>query len=278
MDWLYGKTVVVTGASSGIGKAMTLKLIKEYNCRVIGIGQSLPKMRELIVSLGHQSEAFIFKLFDVSQEIYWEQFAQELDEAELVVDLLINNAGTMPPFDKAEHFSEEDIQECFDINFNAVRYAIRHLTPNLQKSLTPGIVNISSAAAISPVIGTSAYSASKAALKAYTEVLIAEMGRSMYIAYACPGLVLTDIFRNQYSRSETKLMRFAATDVDKMASKIVRRIVRQKSRIIVGKDARFMNWASKHFPILSLKLYEQLLKHYKIDMFDKIRQNSGNIP
>lgn len=40
MDWIYGKTLLITGASSGLGRAMTVRLIKEHNCKVIGIGQS----------------------------------------------------------------------------------------------------------------------------------------------------------------------------------------------------------------------------------------------
>ena len=48
MDWIYGKTILITGASSGLGRAMTLQLIREHGCMVLGIGQSEEKMKSLI--------------------------------------------------------------------------------------------------------------------------------------------------------------------------------------------------------------------------------------
>lgn len=57
MDWIYGKTLLITGASSGLGRAMTVRLIKEHNCKVIGIGQSEPKMKRFIDELSYQKDA-----------------------------------------------------------------------------------------------------------------------------------------------------------------------------------------------------------------------------
>ena len=57
MDWIYGKTILITGASSGLGRAMTLQLIREHGCMVLGIGQSEEKMKSLKV----KCEEFISK-------------------------------------------------------------------------------------------------------------------------------------------------------------------------------------------------------------------------
>lgn len=272
MDWIYGKTVLVTGASSGIGRALTVKLIKEHGCRVIGIGQSEPKMMSIKDELSYQADVFQYKIFDVSNRENWEQLVLQLTENQIVVDILINNAGILLPFDKTTNYREEQVQRCMDINFHACRHAVNTMLPILRKSTMPAIINISSSDALAPIIGTGIYSASKAALKAYTECLIGELGREMYIGYACPGFVKTEIFRNQYVVSDSKLIRMVSLSADKMASKIIRKIMKQKARMIIGKDAKFMNFTAKFFPVLGLKFYEIIIKHSNIKMFENIQQ------
>lgn len=271
MDWIYGKTILITGASSGLGRALTVQLIREQNCKVIGIGQSEEKMKSLKEELTYLRDEFDYRIFDVSVEENWTLFAEELLEENIQVDLLINNAGMLLPFDKSVNYTEEQVHTCMDINFHGCRYAINAMLPILRQSTMAGIVNVSSSDALAAIIGTSIYSASKAALKAYTEVLIAELGREMYIGYVCPGFIRTDIFRNQYVVSESRMIKMASSKVDKAAKKIVKKIVKQKSRMIVGKDAKFMNFTSKFFPVLGLKFYEQVIKHSKIEMFENVR-------
>ena len=271
MDWISGKNVIVTGASSGLGRALTIQLIKEKNCRVIGIGQSKPKMMSLIDELSYLRGSFLYYLFDVSEPDAWESFAAELRTKDISVDLLINNAGMMPPFDKSVSYNEEIIHRCFSVNFHACRYAIKTMLPFLENSTMPGIVNISSADALLSLTGTGIYGAAKAALKAYTESLIGELGRKLYIAYVCPGFIRTDIFRNQYIMSADGIVNRLASSPDKTARKIIKKLEKQKHRIIVGKDAHFMNFSAKFFPMAGLKLFERILKNSKNEMFHNIR-------
>ena len=271
MDWIYGKTVLVTGASSGLGRALSLYLIREQGCKVMGIGQSEEKMKSVKEELAYLQDYFTYRIFDVSVEENWHYLADELVSADINIDILINNAGILPPFDKAANYTENQIKRCMDVNFNSCRYSINALLPILRKSTMAGIVNVSSADVFAPLVGTSIYSASKAALKAYTEVLIGELGREMYIGYVCPGFIRTDIFRNQYYQSDSRLIRMASSKVDKVVRKLVKKIIKQKSRIIIGKDAKIMNFTSKFFPVLGLKFYEQIIKTKKIEMFENIR-------
>ncbi len=270
MNWLYGKTILITGASSGLGRALTVQLIREYNCKVIGVGQSEPKMKSIIDELSYLRDAFSYSIFDVSVEENWEKFAWELENEEKEVDILINNAGMLPPFDKSQNYSEEQIARCMAVNFHSCRYSIRAMLPTLRKSTMSGIINITSAQVLAPLVGMSIYSASKAALKAYTETLIEELGREMYVGYVCPGFIRTDILRNQYVQSDSRLMRMISGSVDRMASKIIKKIGKQKARIIVGKDAKVMNFTAKFFPVLGLKFYEQIIKVSKIKMFENV--------
>lgn len=89
MDWIYGKTILITGASSGLGRAMTLQLIREHGCMVLGIGQSEEKMKSLIEELSYLRDQFKYWIFDVSQEENWNTFREELTYNNINVDLLI---------------------------------------------------------------------------------------------------------------------------------------------------------------------------------------------
>jgi hypothetical protein len=271
MDWIYGKTIVISGASSGLGRALTIHFIREHNCNVIGIGQSEEKMKSLQNELSYQADEFRYKTFDVSIQENWHQFAEELEADGINIDILINNAGILLPFDKSVNYTEEQVHRCMDVNFHGCRYAVNELLPLLRKSTMAGIINISSSDALASIVGTGIYGASKAALKAYTESLIGEIGREMYVGYVCPGFIKTDIFRHQYVMSDSRIIRMVSTSPDKVAKKIIHKIIKQKSRIIVGGDAKFMNFTSKFFPVIGLKFYEQIIKASKIDMFENIR-------
>lgn len=92
--WLDGKTVVVTGASGGMGAGIAATLIKKHGCTVIGVARSEPKMLKFIEELGPTyAQQFSYKLFDVSVKENWENFYNELVEEGVQVDVLVNNAG-----------------------------------------------------------------------------------------------------------------------------------------------------------------------------------------
>ena len=137
----------------------------------------------------------------------------------------------MPPFDKAINYSKETIDRCVDVNFHACRYAMKEMLPVLKNSTMPGIINISSADALASLTGTSIYGATKAALKAYTESLIGELGREMYVAYVCPGVVRTDIFRNQYYPANDGVIKMISTSPDKMEGKNIKKMRAEIERL-----------------------------------------------
>lgn len=270
MSWIKGKTFIITGASSGIGRELVIKLIIEYKCTVIGIGRSKPKMESLKQELSYHSDSFSYHLFDTSIEKNWILFRQFLEDKEIKPDILINNAGVMPPFDYFNHYTNEDINKVMKINFYSMVYGVRHMKEVLAGSMMPGIINISSADALSPVPGTSLYAASKAAVKAYTECLIAELGREMYIGVILPGFSMTDIFRNQYVKADSRMLRFMSTRADKMAGKIITTIEKRKNRKVIGIDAKLMNLFSKIMPVQTIKFCEIIIRKSKAEMFDNI--------
>lgn len=267
-DWLKNKTVVISGASSGIGKGIAKILITKYNCKVIGIGRNKEKMLNLIEELKENSNNFSYQLFDVSKEENWHKFYDYLTSNNIKIDILINNAGTLPPFSKESNFTIEDVKNTFDVNFFSYIFASKILMPNLLQSNTPAIINMCSSDALCPLVGTSSYSASKGAIKNYTEVM-REENKNIYVGLICPGFIKTDIFRNQKQKT-SKLIDFFSMDLCKASKKIVKGIKKLKKRYVVGLDAKFMDFMYRHFPKFSLKFFRFVFKKSGINLFSDV--------
>ena len=199
-NWLKNKTIVITGASSGFGKLLAEKAVKRYDCTVIGIGRNKEKLERVKNELG---DKFIYFAFDVGVEKEWIDFAQKLAIIDLYPDILINNAGVLPPFCRFESIAENDAEQVFKTNFFASVYSVRHILPLLKKhSATPAIINVSSSAILAQVAGTSIYSSSKSALASFTKILALE-NKNVYVALVCPGFRIrrSSVLKNKRTKN-----------------------------------------------------------------------------
>lgn len=274
--WLNGKTVVVTGASGGMGAGIAATLIKKHGCTVIGIARSESKMLTFIDELGEEyAKQFSYKLFDVSVKENWESFAEELIANDTKVDVLINNAGILPKFKRFDRYSYEEIDRAMNINFYSCVYSIKTMLPIILKSKTPAIVNIDSSAALMTLAGTSMYSASKAALKGFTEALRVEFRGKMYVGLVCPGFTKTDIFRGQGDTGSgddkgAKMINMVSTDCDKMVRMIMNGIEHQRPMMVHGFDAHSMSVFNRMLPVTGSKIFSGVMKMAKIDLFKEV--------
>lgn len=266
--WFYNKRILITGASSGFGKLLSQKLVKEFNCEVIGVARTQSKLEALKQELG---EKFTFYAFDVGIKENWDILFKTLAKNEMVIDVLINNAGILPPFKKFELYEVSEMEQVFQTNFFATVYAINSLLPIINKSPYKSIINVSSSAALSTVSGTSAYSSSKSALKSFTESLILE-DKNRYVALVCPGFAKTEIFRSQKSlnQKESKLISLVCSDPKKIVNKMLKKIGRKKKRIVLGLDAHLMDFFTRMFPSLTPRIICYVLKKSKVSLFDNI--------
>ena len=272
--WLQGKTVVVTGASGGMGAGIAATLIKKHGCTVIGIARNERKILNFINELGEENaKRFSYRLFDVSVRENWESFAKELEEENIAVDVLINNAGILPKFKRFDRYSYEEIERAMNINFYSCIYSVKTMLPILQKSSSPAIINIDSSAALMTLAGTSVYSASKAALKSYTEALRLEFAGKIYVGMVCPGFTKTDIFSGQGDVGKgrgSKIIEMVSTDCDKMVKMIMFGIERKMPMQVRGMDAHAMSICNILLPVAGSKLYSTIMKAAKVDIFDEV--------
>ncbi len=268
--WINGRNFVVSGASSGIGRLLTEKLI-DCGCTVTGIGRSEKKFDDFKLSLGEKSANLNVEIFDVTEENEWEALAKRLEEKYGKIDGVINCAGIFPPFKKTVACTSEETESVIKTNFLSAVYAINNLFSLIERSDNPAIVNVSSASALATIVGTAGYSASKSALKSYTEVLAEELRGKVYVGLVMPGFARTDIFRMQNTKfDENKLLYLASMSAEKMSAKIFRGILKKKRKMIIGKDAKAMNFFFRFMPKTTSRIVSKILKKSKMRLFDDI--------
>ena len=267
--WFDYSTVIITGASSGLGKGVAKRLVLEHNCRVIGIARSEDKLKQLQAELGEKAYLFSYRTFDVSQREKWDELADELKNEDIQIDLLINNAGILPRFDKFYNYTVEDFDKAMQINFYSSVYSMKALMDNVLCSSRAGIVNVASSAALCSLAGTGAYSASKAALKSFTDAVREEHRGDCYVGLICPK---TDIFRSQKKSDSTsqKMMDAVSTDCDKMVDLIINGIWKKKEDMVFGVDAHLMSVGNKALGTLCSNISSKVMKISGLEIFKDV--------
>lgn len=281
--WLYGKTVVITGAGSGFGKLLCQKLIARYNCTVIAIGRTQSKLTALKNEL--ETAGFCgklsYKAFDAGAEQNWIDFANELVRENINIDILINNAGVLPPFSSFEKSAADSLTQAFNCNFFSQAYAVKHLFPLLKSSRAGGkrfagaIINVSSSASLACVAGTAEYTASKSASASFTKILALE-NPELYVGLMLPGFSSTGIFRGQkaVSAKESSLIAKVCSSPNKITDKMLKGFIKAKKCMVIGADAHAMNFFGKLMPRLTDKIIKLVLKKSGLQIFSDVFDNN----
>ena len=188
MKRLEGKVAVVTGGNSGIGLA-TAKRLQEEGARVAISGRSKKTLDEAVRTIGNgvvAVQADVGKLADVDR-LYGE-VSQKLGK----IDVLFVNAGVVK-FAPLAETSESTYDEQFDINIKGAYFTIQKALPLLNDGAS--IILNTSVADIKGTAGTSAYSATKAALRSLARTAAAELAeRGIRVNTVAPGPIVTPIF------------------------------------------------------------------------------------
>lgn len=257
-----GSVAVVTGAASGIGKALALKLATK-GCHLALADKdlhSLETLKQQIEVLG--VECFIANL-DVSDNLGFATFAKQVNEKFNRVDMLFNNAG-VSLIDSVENQSLDDFHWLMNINFWGVVHGTNAFLPYLKASPAGHIVNISSLFGLLSLPLQSAYNASKYAVRGFTEALKMEMaGSNLSVHCVHPGGIKTNITNNAKvstnaipkSQLIADFNKQAKTTSEQAANIILLGIEKKQRRILVGGDAKLLDRIARWFP----SSYEKLL-------------------
>lgn len=260
-------TILVTGASSGIGKNLSKLLVEKYGAKVIGVARSEEKLNSVKELLG---DNFTPIIADVSNEEDWITLASYVLDNNLSLTGVINCAGVLPEFSafNGEYFDKNE--NVIKTNYYSVLYSAKHFLPILEKAEKPIMINVSSSSSLCPFAGITLYSSSKAGVERFSECLSAE-NKKVRVVTVMPGFTKTDVLRSQSATEKEKgLIDKISANPIKVAKKILRRS-RRKKRIITGFDAHLMNFMFKFFPRTAPRLIGWFLRKTKMEIFNKIQ-------
>lgn len=159
---LKGKTILLTGASGGVGTELVKELLKK-EARVIAVSRNIDGVLKLRDEL-NVGERLIAYSVDVSKKEAVFKAVEDMASSGLVIDGIINNAGIIQPFIDVNDLSWEKIEQVMNVNFYGQLYFIKALLPELLKRPEAHILNIGSMGGFLPVPGQVVYGASKAAV------------------------------------------------------------------------------------------------------------------
>lgn len=247
MSFLAGGVAVVTGAGSGIGRALAQQLAAAGSALAIA-DVDKKGLAETAAALTAKQAALSTHVLDVSNEAAMRGFAEDVAARHGRVTLLINNAG-VALHGTFEELSLEDLRWLMGINFWGVVYGVTCFLPILKKQPRAHIVNLSSVFGIIAPAGQSAYSASKFAVRGFTEALRHELeGTSVSVSCVHPGGIHTPIAkRARLGAHASESKRQAAIDYfekvtptspEAAAARILKGVEKHEPRILIGRDAR----------------------------------------
>lgn len=262
---------VVTGAASGIGRALALRLAREGIAGIAISDVNEAGLSETAGLAGAAEVSVSTHIVDVSDPDRMRRFADEVLEGHGRVTHLFNNAG-VGLLGTFEHISLDDMRWLMDINFWGVVHGCKVFLPTLLAQPEAHIVNVSSVFGFIAPEEQTAYCASKFAVRGFTESLRHEYrGTNLHISSVHPGGVLTNIARNSRLGENTPqewreqganfFDRIARSTPEKAAETIIAGVKKKNPRILIGKDARAISTFSRLFPKHYLRVIERLAGH-----------------
>jgi len=261
------KVVIITGGSSGIGRALAAEF-GSHGSKILVTGRNREQLESTVRELkskGINIEGFVS---DVSMEEDNKKMAQECIRKFGTIDVLINNAG----ISMRALFEECDldvVKKVMDINFYGVLYATKYCLPEIIKN-KGSVVGISSIAGYRGLPGRSGYSASKFALNGFLEVLRTEyLKRDVHVLTACPGFTSSNIRKSALTKDgsqqgESPRKEDEMMSAEECARHIYNATLRRKQSLILTTQGKLTVFLNKWLPRLTDKLaYNVMAKETK---------------
>lgn len=239
------KVFVVTGAGSGMGRELTIQLVKK-GAKVAMADIHEQSMQETAEIAGKENVSL--HVLNIADRASVEKLPEEVIRHHGVVDAVINNAGIIQPFVDVNDLEYATIERVFNVNFYGMLYMTKTFLPLLLERPEAHIANVSSMGGFIPFPGQTIYSASKAAVKIFTEGLYSELkGTNVGITVIHPGAINTNIMINSGVSMETSAQSaqdnssYKTLPASKAAAIMIDAIEKIKYRVMVGSDARMLD-------------------------------------
>lgn len=251
MKEFKNKVVAITGAGSGIGRALALAFAKE-GAR-LALNEFNPvTLNETVDLIGKGSEVFAVA-FDVSDKDSMFSFAKSVKERFGQVDIMINNAGISIGEYPLHEMDLNLFERVMDVNFYGMLYGSRAFIPYLLEQTESSLLNVSSVFGLTGIVRSSAYCASKFAVYGLNQSLIQEHKNStLTVQSVHPGGIKTNIARNAVDYNdahEAFHQQFLKLSPEYAASVIIAGIRKKKKRILIGTEAYLLDFVVRLFPV-----------------------------
>lgn len=252
------KVVIITGASSGIGKACAEEFAKRGAHLVLAARQYVT-LCEITADLENR---YGIRAVAVQADVSKEHDCEVLIKQALVtfdkIDILVNNAG----LSMRALFDDLDLsvlKNLMDVNFWGTVYCTKYALPEILKT-KGSIIGVSSIAGYRGLPGRTGYSASKFAMNGFMEALRTELLKTgVHVMVACPGFTasnirVTALAKDGSSHGETSMEEGKMMTADEVAGRIVDGIAARKRTLIMTGQGKLTVWLNKLLPALADKL------------------------
>jgi len=276
------KRVIITGAGSGIGRALAHEFAKkQWNIIIAEINDTRAKeTADQVKNLGGKAiivHCDVTKPADVDKTI--ETAIKELGG----VDIMINNAGVSAG-GYMEKISLEDWNWILDINLKSVIYGCRAVIPLFKKQKSGHIINVASYAGMACLPEMCSYNVAKAGVIALSETIRTELSPlGIGVSVVCPSFIKTNLmdqFRLPDARQRNLAQGFfnkSIMSVEAVARCIIRSASRNKMYILPQIDAKYMWWSKRHTPRLYLKASAFIYKKGLVEKFLGVKSGDSGI-
>jgi short-subunit dehydrogenase len=262
---LENKVVVVTGAGSGMGRELVLGLLKR-GARVAAVDINEKTLAETLSLAAAPEQSLATFIVNITDRAAVEALPAAVIARFGAVDGIINCAGIIQPFVKLAELDYATIDRVFAVNWLGTLYMTKAFLPTLLARPEGYVANVSSMGGFLPVPGQTIYGATKAAVKLMTEGLHSELaGTSVHVSIVFPGAVNTNIMANSGLASPAVSSADAAKiyAADKAAADILDGMERNQFRVLVGRDAKFLDLLYRLNPQRATAFIAKMMKRYR---------------
>ena len=251
MKQLRDKRALVTGAASGIGRAIALRLAREgvhlalVDCNAEGLSAVADEVR-------HSGVEALIRQCDLSDEAATSAAVRFVLDRCRGVDVLVNNAG-VTYYGRTHLMTAEQWRRVMAINLLAPIQIARELLPQMLAREEGHIVNMASICGLVGMARVAAYTTSKFGLVGFSETLRAEYARKgIGVTAVCPGLVDTNLFaaadRGRDLQANIQPPRWLLTTPEQIAERTLRAIIRNQGLVVIQPYARMAYWLKRFAP------------------------------
>ena len=243
------KVVLITGASSGIGKQTAIEFAK-LGSSIILVARRKNKLEQVENELKQFNVNTLVCACDVSKKDQVEELSKIVLQKFDSIDILVNNAG-FAIYGSVSDLSIDEIESQMETNYFGMIYCVKNFLPLMLKKKSGHIVNVASVGASFSVPGVSSYCATKFAMLGFSEGLKHELyGTGVGLTVVSPIMVRTPLFEHPSFTNFSKFSTGVSLSSETVAKTIIKASNSSRLEIVVPSVARAAIWFKQTFPFL----------------------------